>query len=456
MALAMEQRWARLLRAPSSCRRSANEAAEAAHRPRLVMAPRTKRAKGGDARVSRQMPWIFRNEVVNVPELIQHGKTSLLVDVENSEGRELGVAMCTLARSGGINILGRMLTDNVAVHIDRSFLQGRLQRALEHRRRCFGDATSYRLVNAEGDLLPGVLCDRYGDTLCLQFTALAAEELLREELLAALEDLLSPKAIILRYDVREDRQLEQAHVRPPELARGASPGLLEVETASGFVFTADPLEEGWTSGAFFAERSLRKLLAEALRSSPEGQSSAVGERKGKAKGQPPVPQVLSLFGESSGIFAAWKGAKVTCALHKGEGEKVARAARELLARRNGCEEHVTYFSLGTEPRLDELGTCRGTFDVALLARFPNCRRRGLVKRFPGRRGSELWQIGGRREAVYSLDRFGRCSLCPQRASPGGVPQPNHVRRQVDAMYQHGRVVRWPPSTRGAPLSTCWA
>ncbi|CAK9087041.1 unnamed protein product [Durusdinium trenchii] len=357
-----------------------------------------------------------------------------------------------------------MLTDNVAVHIDRSFLQGRLQRALEHRRRCFGDATSYRLVNAEGDLLPGVLCDRYGDTLCLQFTALAAEELLREELLAALEDLLSPKAIILRYDVREDRQLEQAHVRPPELARGASPGLLEVETASGFVFTADPLEEGWTSGAFFAERSLRKLLAEALRSSPEGQSSAVGERKGKAKGQPPVPQVLSLFGESSGIFAAWKGAKVTCALHKGEGEKVARAARELLARRNGCEEHVTYFSLGTEPRLDELGTCRGTFDVALLARFPNCRRRGLVKRFPGRRGafgtpcpgSELWQIGGRREAVYSLDRFGRCSLCPQRASPGGVPQPNHVRRQVDAMYQHGRVVRWPPSTRGAPLSTCWA
>eukprot|EP00434_Breviolum_minutum_P008486 symbB.v1.2.007487.t1/scaffold410.1/size210127/14 len=158
--------------------------------------------------------------------------------------------MCNLTKGGaiGVNIFGRMLTENVAMNIDVDFFKARVSRALEHRRRC-GLEDGYRLVNGEGDLLPGVLCDRYGDVLCLQFTALAAEELMREEILDALEAVLSPQAIVLRYDAREDRQLEQASIKMPEVARGQVSGRLECSTSSGFVFTADPLAQA--SNALF-------------------------------------------------------------------------------------------------------------------------------------------------------------------------------------------------------------
>ncbi|CAL1165826.1 unnamed protein product, partial [Cladocopium goreaui] len=67
-------------------------------------------------------------------------------------------------------------------------------------------------------------------------------------------------------------------------------------------------------------------------------------------------QVLSLFGESSGIYAAWKGAKVTCALLESEAKESA-SALELLAARNQChKDDIAYVTLSEEPRFDELGS----------------------------------------------------------------------------------------------------
>ncbi|CAJ1460351.1 unnamed protein product, partial [Effrenium voratum] len=321
---------------------------------RLIMTPRISEKRGGDARVSKQMPWIFRNEAANVEELRGLG-TAALVNVESSEGRELGIAMCNLTKGGstGVNVLARMLSDNVDTSIDLDFFRARVLRALE------------------GDLLPGVLCDRYGDVLCLQFTALAAEVLLQEDILNALEAVLAPKAVVLRYDARTDRLLEKASIKQPELVRGSSPGLLECPTP-GFLFVADPFAEGWSSGAFFAERRLRELLAGALEELTAPNKSAVPSARrtpGKPKLSEPVlvqPKVLSLFGESSGISAAAKGAKVTCAVASGSAKEAEQALR-LLAERNQCQDHVTYCSLGEEPRLEELGDqCKAFFDVVSL------------------------------------------------------------------------------------------
>ncbi|CAJ1405437.1 unnamed protein product [Effrenium voratum] len=339
-----------------------------ASRPRLIMTPRISEKRGGDARVSKQMPWIFRNEAANVEELRGLG-TAALVNVESSEGRELGIAMCNLTKGGstGVNVLARMLSDNVDTSIDLDFFRARVLRALEHRTRCWPDSKHYRLINGEGDLLPGVLCDRYGDVLCLQFTALAAEVLLQEDILNALEAVLAPKAVVLRYDARTDRLLEKASIKQPELVRGSSPGLLECPTP-GFLFVADPFAEGWSSGAFFAERRLRELLAGALEELTAPNKSA-RRTPGKPKLSEPVlvqPKVLSLFGESSGISAAAKGAKVTCAVASGSAKEAEQALR-LLAERNQCQDHVTYCSLGEEPRLEELGDqCKAFFDVVSL------------------------------------------------------------------------------------------
>eukprot|EP00434_Breviolum_minutum_P037955 symbB.v1.2.033656.t1/scaffold4210.1/size43044/2 len=102
--------------------------------------------------------------------------------------------------------------------------------------------------------------------------------------------------------------------------------------------------QGWTTGAFFAESALRNLLDLSMTAHARGQlhRGSAPRKDGKHKGPKPAlpkpPQVLSLFGESSGVFAAWKGAKVTCAIHSQA--KDACEALELLATRNECGAQI--------------------------------------------------------------------------------------------------------------------
>eukprot|EP00443_Scrippsiella_acuminata_P039741 CAMPEP_0115345672 /NCGR_PEP_ID=MMETSP0270-20121206/93941_1 /TAXON_ID=71861 /ORGANISM="Scrippsiella trochoidea, Strain CCMP3099" /LENGTH=163 /DNA_ID=CAMNT_0002767481 /DNA_START=214 /DNA_END=703 /DNA_ORIENTATION=+ len=120
-----------------------------------------------------------------------------------------------------------------------------------------------RLVNSEGDLLPGILCDRYDDTICVQFTSAAMECLFETHVLDALEEVLEPRAIIQRYDLHRDRQLEHAPIRAPTLARGQYTAPTVVAEGA-FSFEADLLSEGWCSGRFFEDRPLRLLLRQRL------------------------------------------------------------------------------------------------------------------------------------------------------------------------------------------------
>merc|ERR1712176_531497 len=105
------------------------------------------------------------------------------------EGRELGSAVCNLQKggaTGSVNIFARMLADNINVSIDVNFFIQKVRRALQHRLHMFGqDDPYYRLLNAEGDALPGVICDRYGDVLCVHFLSASMELLFEEQILDA-------------------------------------------------------------------------------------------------------------------------------------------------------------------------------------------------------------------------------------------------------------------------------
>jgi len=178
-----------------------------------------------------------------------------------------------------------------------------------------------------GDDVPGVVCDRYGDVLCLQFTAAGVELLLEHVVLDALETCLSPSAIILRADASMDRELEKAPPRSPVVARGTynslhgSPCVLPPE--DGFVFEVDLLQECWTSGRFFAERQQRRLLMREMASlAMTGTKSSPISR----------PRVLSMFGESLGVACAAKGAQPTFVTGIGP---VQKAHIDALCSRNG-------------------------------------------------------------------------------------------------------------------------
>jgi len=338
----------------ASCSSISSNSKQTSDRPRLRLLPRHSNSRGGDARASRGFPWIFRDEAANIEELRASGRPAVLANVETSEGRELGAAVCNLQKggaTGNVNILARMVADNIDLPIDHAFFMQQIRRSLQHREHVFGTKRYYRLLNGEGDHLPGVNCDVYGDVLVLQFTSAAMEILFEELVLDALEAVMAPRAIIVRHDANMDRQLELAPSRPPVVARGEYHGPTDLPEEDGLVFSADLLAPDWVSGRFFAERPQRVALATAL-------ASLSARRR---KGERP-PQMLSFFGESSGVLCALKGCSTTCIFGLGE---VSMARVEQLACRNHCWEGLECLCMEA-PQAGLPNERLGTFDIVTL------------------------------------------------------------------------------------------
>ena len=152
-------------------------------------------------------------------------------------------------------VVGRVIASTPEVAIDRDFLATRIESALALRRRLFAEPF-YRLIHAEADGLPGLIVDRYDDVLVCQINS-AGMELLSSDLLAALDRVLSPAAIVLRNDGAL-RQLEglESYVR---VAKGAIEGPVTL-VENGARFQADLLG-GQKTGWFFDQRDNRGFMA---------------------------------------------------------------------------------------------------------------------------------------------------------------------------------------------------
>ena len=107
-------------------------------------------------------PWVYANELVldRRTKKLEPGTLALL---EDAERRAMGV----VAVNPASKIAARMLDTNVGAQIDRGWFEARVARALALRERLF-DAPFYRLIHAEADGLPGVVVDRFDDTLVVQ------------------------------------------------------------------------------------------------------------------------------------------------------------------------------------------------------------------------------------------------------------------------------------------------
>src|SRR6185436_14661868 len=98
------------------------------------------------------------------------------------------------------------------VDINEAFFEQRIRAALDVRRRHLPDATSFRVVNAESDFLSGLVVDKYEDVLVLQISALGMEKR-KEKIVAALQKIFSPRAIVERSDMasRKFEGLQEAN-----------------------------------------------------------------------------------------------------------------------------------------------------------------------------------------------------------------------------------------------------
>jgi 23S rRNA (cytosine1962-C5)-methyltransferase len=142
-------------------------------------------------RVASGHPWIFASDLVDRGEAAR-GEAVLVVD---SKGAALGTAHY----SDSSQISLRMLADR-AESIDRKFYLHRLAAAEAYRKRIVVGSTAYRLVHGEGDQLPGLVIDRYGDYLTVQ-TLDQGMDHAKTDIISCLQELFAPKGIVERNDV---------------------------------------------------------------------------------------------------------------------------------------------------------------------------------------------------------------------------------------------------------------
>jgi 23S rRNA (cytosine1962-C5)-methyltransferase len=200
----------------------------------------------GESRCRAGHPWIYRGDVGEV-----RANGGDIVVVRNLRGRVLGQAFY----SDRSQIALRMLTagDEVA---DRALIRARLEAALGFRADLHIDATAYRLVHGEADLLPSLVVDRYDDYLVVQ-TLSQGMEVLAPQIVELLRELLQPKGILARNDPRA-RVLEGLDQRVALLA-GEVPPLVRVREL-GVEYEVD-LWHGQKTGLFLDQRENREAAA---------------------------------------------------------------------------------------------------------------------------------------------------------------------------------------------------
>ena len=169
-------------------------------------------------------PWVFRSEFAAIPEL----ENGCAVVVHDERNRPLGTGLYSAKSQIAVRLLARGV-----VTVDADLLRARLRAALAFREERMAGRPARRLVSSEGDLLPGLIVDQYGDRLVLQTTT--AGFAARQELVVGLlDELLHPLQIVERNDlpVRELEGLERRSgvLRgPPETRTTVRIGRVDVE-----------------------------------------------------------------------------------------------------------------------------------------------------------------------------------------------------------------------------------
>jgi 23S rRNA (cytosine1962-C5)-methyltransferase len=171
--------------------------------------------------------------------------------VESANGRPLG---CAYVNPGAL-IAGRVYCQNATRPLDADLLRLRLKAALDLRQALY-PAPYYRLVFGEGDLLPGLVVDRFGDVLAVQIGT-AGMELVRGQIVEVLTELLAPAGILFKNDL-PGRDLEGLS-RNVEVVAGSVPdeAIIE-ENGCRYVF---PLAGGQKTGWFYDMRQTRAEAA---------------------------------------------------------------------------------------------------------------------------------------------------------------------------------------------------
>jgi len=205
---------------------------------------------GRETALRRGHPWLFSGAVASVEGNPEPGDVVKAIS-------HAGASVALGFFNPRTDILFRSLTNNTSAVIDRAFWTNRICGALELRRRVVPPGTSAcRLINAEGDGMPGLIVDRYDTCLVISLDTVGMERC-RPVILEILRQELSPVCIYERSESRARRREGLPERIGPAWGKEL-PDLVEM-TENGLSFAVD-LRSGQKTGFFLDQRANRERL----------------------------------------------------------------------------------------------------------------------------------------------------------------------------------------------------
>jgi len=210
--------------------------------------------KDREAPVLRGHPWIFSGAVESV-----EGDSEAVGVANVFDCKKNWIARGLYNPKSQIRV--RLLTWREET-IDRDFFPRRIAQALALRQDFLSTTTSaYRLINGEGDFLPGLIVDRYADFLVCQFFT-AGLELFKDDIIAALSALESVHGIFEKSEGRVRDEEALGHF--VGVVSGAEPPETIPIEENGYKFLVD-VRRGQKTGFFLDQRDSRAFLATVAR-----------------------------------------------------------------------------------------------------------------------------------------------------------------------------------------------
>jgi 23S rRNA (cytosine1962-C5)-methyltransferase len=205
---------------------------------------------GKERSLQRRHPWMFESSVAS-------GKADAgeLVRVQSSEGAFLAWA----SYSPASKIRLRAWSFDQAERIDDAFFAQRIARALAVRARLAVASDGVRLIHGEADGLPGLIVDRYNDTLCAQFLSVGVERWK-----TVIADQLIEQTGLSRLYERSDSSSRALEGLEPTTGwlRGSGPTEVTIQE-HGRLLTLD-VAEGHKTGFYLDQRDNRKIFADTV------------------------------------------------------------------------------------------------------------------------------------------------------------------------------------------------
>jgi 23S rRNA (cytosine1962-C5)-methyltransferase len=203
---------------------------------------------GRDKSLRARHPWVFSGGLQ--PAEIAPGSCARIL---SAEGEFLALAYVNL----GISLAARVISFRDCS--PEQAVRENIRAAVRYRQALFrnGEVNAYRLVNAEGDQLPGLIVDAYAGHLVLQIGSLGMQNL-RELVIDELQTLLTPRAILERSD--SSSRAEEGLAAEERLWSGELPEALVVQEY-GLKLEVN-LRQGQKTGLFLDQREMRRAVGQ--------------------------------------------------------------------------------------------------------------------------------------------------------------------------------------------------